>query len=96
MHLKVFLKKIKLLYLLISNTKLSSNSLMAGKGELRAAREALAEVTRELAGYPIAIPEDTKLPDLEQAGCFGYPQRNQNNFDEINTTIGSLSGKLDT
>lgn len=63
--------------------------------ELRAAREALAEVARELAGYPTAIPEDTKLPDLEQAVVSDIHKETKTIFDEINTTIGSLSGKLD-
>lgn len=71
------------------------NSLDGWQGELGAAREALAEVARELAGYPTAIPEDTKLPDLEQAVVSDIHKETKTIFDEINTTIGSLSGKLD-
>ena len=71
------------------------NSLDGWQGELGEAREALAEVARKLAGYPTAIPEDIKLPDLEQAVVSDIHKETKTIFDEINTTIGSLSGKLD-
>jgi len=71
------------------------NSLDGWQGELGEAREALAEVARKLAGYPTAIPEDTKLPDLEQAVVSDIHKETKTVFDEINTTIGSLCGKLD-
>ncbi len=65
------------------------------QGELRVAKEALAEVIRQFAGYPTAIPEDTKLPDLEQAVVSDIHKETKTIFNEINNTIGSLSGKLD-
>ena len=71
------------------------NSMDGWQGELGEAREALAEVARKLAGYPTAIPEDTKLPDLEQAVVSDIHKETKTVFDEINTTIGSLCGKLD-
>lgn len=66
------------------------------RGELSVAKDAVAGVLRELAGYPTHIPVDVNLVEKEQTVISDIQEEIERIFHEINTTLRSLADKLDS
>lgn len=64
------------------------------QGELTSAKEVLEGLIRGIEGYPTAIPDDSKLPDQEQAIIINIHKQIKAIFDDINSIVNSLSSKL--
>jgi type III restriction enzyme len=65
------------------------------QSELTSAKEAVNVVVKDIAGYPTAIPDDTKLIEQEQAVISDIYKETENIFNDIATVLNSLNEKLD-